>query len=170
MAIILEDLKGEVLLNVMSRIEKSISHVSESGCIIWGKKPNVQGYAQMTIKTDREKTVGKVHRITWMLANGRNTKPKTHLDHKCRVKMCINPQHIQETSSRLNLENVSNVNRKNSTGFRNVYVHSKGGFYVRIQTNSKSIYGGYFKDIEDAKEKAFQLRMKHFSNNLEDRK
>lgn len=169
MALMFEDLKGDTLISVSSRLVQGISHVNENGCIIWGMKPNVHGYGQMSIQTEREKTVAKVHRITWMLHHKRNTIPGSHLDHTCREKLCINHYHLQEVSAKENLENLPNKS-KNVTGHKNVYKHSAKGFYVRLTHRGKQVYGGYFLDFEEAKECAKNLRLNLFTNNQDDLK
>lgn len=164
-----EDLKGDTLISISSRLVQGISHKTKDGCIIWGMKPNVHGYGQMSVETDRGKTVAKVHRITWMLFHKRDTLPGTHIDHSCREKLCINHYHLREVSAKENSENVSNKT-SNATGHKNVYKHSAKGFYVRLSHHGKSVYGGYFLTLEEAVTKAKELRLNLYTNNLDDRK
>lgn|SRR3990167_509312 len=58
--------------------------IDARGCWIWQGKPNSSGYPQ------------GVHVRSHVLWNGPLSDPKNEVDHKCRVKMCVNPAHLRE--------------------------------------------------------------------------
>lgn len=62
-------------------------------------------------------------------------------------------------------ENMQNwrTQKNNSSGILNVYWDKRTSTWrVSLRVNRKSIYGGYFKNIEDAEKKAIEMRALYF--------
>jgi len=63
-------------------------------------------------KVDKTGDCGKMrrtHRVSWIIANGRN--PELLILHKCHNPSCINPNHLYEGSHALNMTDMVNAGR-----------------------------------------------------------
>ncbi len=69
-----------------------------SGCWIWGGALGTGGYANTSLNNRHI----KIHRMAWMLVNG-PIPDGLEIDHKCRVRSCVNPDHLEAVT---HLENV----------------------------------------------------------------
>lgn len=83
---------------VEERLLKYSIPVTESGCLIWIGYTNEYGYGKITVN-DKAKWV---HRVAYELAKGRIEKG-LDIDHLCRVRCCINPDHLEAVTRRVNL-------------------------------------------------------------------
>lgn len=61
--------------------------IDEQGCWIWQKYIGPRGYPQAG--------QGKAHHIYWSLANGRPVPKHWHVHHRCEVRACVNPDHLE---------------------------------------------------------------------------
>lgn len=81
----------------MRRIESQILECEDSGCWIWLGRSSRNGYGRISVKgTERQ-----VHRILWAIEQG----PIPHglvLDHLCRNRYCVNPNHLEAVTVRTN--------------------------------------------------------------------
>ena len=62
------------------------------GCWIWGGRLDASGYGTCFIPLQR--TYTSAHRVAWVLA-GRALDSSLSLDHLCRVRNCVNPNHLE---------------------------------------------------------------------------
>jgi hypothetical protein len=107
------------------------------------------------------------HRASYEIANG-PIPAGFVVDHKCHNARCVNPAHLQAATQKQNMENRSGAKKNSKSGIRGVSPHADGGWSVVIGHNYKSVYGGYFKRLEDAEKAAKELRAKLFTNSLSD--
>lgn len=77
-------------------LESKISKVP-GGCWLWTASITDTGYGNIRIK----KVLYKAHRIVYELLKGPITEQT--LDHLCRVRSCVNPDHLEPVSMRENL-------------------------------------------------------------------
>lgn len=99
-------------------IDSSDYSVDSNGCWIWKRRPDRDGYARAT---------GGVmaHRLCYVQYRG-PVKPGLTLDHLCRVRSCINPDHLEPCSmaensrrgsrTKLNRDKVREIRRRSSEG------------------------------------------------------
>lgn len=92
------------------RIAAKFSVQHETGCQIWQGSLDRHGYGQIFAggKTFR------VHRLNYILAKG-ELDVSVKLDHLCRNRACINPDHLDPVSDRVNIlrgESFSAVNAR----------------------------------------------------------
>lgn len=74
----------------MTTEERIFSHVNKtSGCWLWTASTSC-GYGQMGIG----KRMYRVHRLTYALAFG-PIPNGFHVHHKCEVRRCVNPDHLE---------------------------------------------------------------------------
>lgn len=72
--------------------------IPECGCIIWLGPLTPKGYGQTTWNFKHR----PVHRLAYELAKG-PVPDGLVLDHKCRVRSCCNPDHLEPVTNRENI-------------------------------------------------------------------
>lgn len=83
----------------MTLEERFWAKVDMSGdCWIWTASKNGKGYGQIAVKPHRP---ALAHRIAWQLANG-FVPDGMQLDHLCRNRACVNPDHLEVVDNRTN--------------------------------------------------------------------
>lgn len=68
-----------------------------SGCWLWTSTIDRDGYGHMQY----QRRTRSAHRLVYTLLRG--PIPKETLDHKCRVRSCVNPDHLVPATHRENL-------------------------------------------------------------------
>lgn len=110
------------------------------------------------------------HRLSYELAHG-DIPIGTEIDHKCRNRACVNPDHLQAVSRVENAQNIG-AQKNSSTGYRGVFIHiGRDGqvrYGVRVVANGVRYSGGHYGNAEDANEAAIALRNQVQINNRED--
>ena len=119
-------------------IEERIT-IDKNGCWIWKNKPHKFGYSYGSIN----KKSWRIHRLSYIVFKAKIPKNKV-IDHLCRVRNCVNPEHLEAVSQK------ENLNRGNSKGKRktcknghkftkeSTYFYKKGRYnckYCRICRN-----------------------------------
>lgn len=69
-----------------------------SGCWIWGGSLNAGGYGSVGLYGQTT----NAHVVAWLLV-GRAIPDDYDLDHKCRVRCCVNPDHLEPVTRSINL-------------------------------------------------------------------
>lgn len=134
-------------------------------CWLWTGGIGSRGYGNFCGPNSRQ--VG-AHIFSYELANGPVPRGK-FLDHACRVKHCVNPDHLAVKTNKENQENRSGPISAVALG-----VHRQGDrkrYRVQVRHNGKIHYGGsfLFDQLAEAEAAAIALRNKLFTNNLLDR-
>lgn len=83
----------------LDRLMKFIEPVTESGCWIWMGHVMPNGYGQFRYG-------GKAipaHRAAFAIIRGYMPPRKIDLDHLCRVRCCVNPDHLEPVTRQVNL-------------------------------------------------------------------
>ena len=68
------------------------------GCWIWKGRPDDDGYARCSMNN----TFGRAHRLIYIALVG-PIPPTLQLDHLCRVHLCVNPDHLDPVTQRVNI-------------------------------------------------------------------
>lgn len=87
---------SDVLANIMSKVLPE----PNSGCWLWTGCDNTFGYGLIRIPGGKLKTA---HRVLYELLRGPVAK-ELDLDHLCRVRCCVNPDHLEPVSRSENLK------------------------------------------------------------------
>jgi hypothetical protein len=82
----------------------------ETGCWRWKYKPNKGGYGRLRVCSKRTNTSFAAHRLAYLkwvgpIADG------LVVDHKCRNRSCINPEHLEVVTHKENIRR-SNLTRQ----------------------------------------------------------
>jgi hypothetical protein len=72
------------------RFADRIEPEPNSGCWIWTGMTTIWGYGEAYVHNKRI----KIHRISYMMS-GRSIPEGMVIDHLCRVKCCVNPDHLE---------------------------------------------------------------------------
>jgi hypothetical protein len=91
--------KGRIPAELIPRIMSHISPEPNSGCWLWTGAINRQGYAQTTRGRGRSL---RAHRLMFEETHGK-IPPGMVLDHICRVRCCVNPDHLEPVTQAENV-------------------------------------------------------------------
>ena len=87
-------LPGPIPRHVRRNIEPS-----PTGCWLWTRSRSRDGYGWASL----DNKTWQAHRLLYTLCKGRPEEGKV-LDHLCRVRHCVNPDHLEPVTPRENLE------------------------------------------------------------------
>lgn len=149
----------------MDSTQRFWSYVTRTdSCWEWSGPKNHDGYGKFT--ADGKKVFA--HRFAYQLLTG-ELSDGSELDHSCRVRSCVNPEHLRIVTRKENVENVD-VYRNSTTGARGVGPTPGGKYRARVAHNGKTHYLGLFTTIQEADAAALAKRLELHTNNLLDRK
>jgi hypothetical protein len=86
--------------SLLDRMMKSYTVNDKTGCWDWKLSLNKFGYGQVRLRHP-ERRMGRAHRVMYELLKG-NIEEGLHLDHLCRNRKCINPDHLEPVTGRTN--------------------------------------------------------------------
>ena len=111
-----------------AKLQRKITTEPNSGCWLWLGYTDAKGYGRIATQYGHN----KIHRLAYTLANG--TIPLgLEIDHKCRVRCCCNPDHLEAVTT---LENARRGERINATHcFRG---HSLADAYIAKGRNGRT--------------------------------
>jgi hypothetical protein len=122
-------------------------------CRDWNLAVNSHGYGQVSVQG---RTV-QAHRFAFMLS-GATIPDGMLVDHRCRNRRCVEPRHLRLATKKQNAENVG-LRKDNTSGVRGVtWAAQRRRWMVTVTHNGRHINGGYFRELEDAKQRATELR------------
>jgi len=98
------------------------------------------------------------HRIIFLMFYGFMPNQIDHIDgNKSNNKI----ENLRECTHQQNQINKSRT-KSNTSGYKNVFLNKRiNRWGVRLKSNGKIIYGGHYKTIEEANQKAIHLREKY---------
>lgn len=132
------------LIRIQSRPGVTVGDIA--GCV------DDQGYVKVYI--DRRAYL--VHRIVWILVHGE--WPSGEIDHINGNKADNRIANLRVCSRHENQRNTK-MRKDNSSGVKGVVWDKRiNAWFAQVALNGKTFYGGSFKDLEDAKRAAIELR------------
>ena len=84
------------------RIKKFVA-VSESGCWEWTGRRTNQGYGCIGVYVDGKQKFKLAHRVSYETFRG-PIPDGLQLDHLCRVRYCVNPDHLEPVTGSENVQ------------------------------------------------------------------
>lgn len=132
-------------LPLEEKLEIFIMRVTESGCWIWLGALSEKGYGHVN---------GKIaHRVNYEFHKG-PIPDGLQLDHKCRVRCCVNPHHLEPVTLQVNVERgeVGIVNRSKT--------HCPNGHEYTKQNTGRYLNERYCKSCRSAHKKRYRARSK----------
>ena len=86
----------------MNRLPKRIREkiLCPNACWLWRGAVDIYGYGHI-YDSERKRPV-PAHRLVYELLKGKIPEGKT-LDHKCRVRCCVNPAHLEAMTAKENI-------------------------------------------------------------------
>lgn len=99
--------------------------ITKTGCWLWKGAKSGGGYAQVTI----EKKAFRVHRFLYELLVGR-VPYHMQLDHLCRTRHCVNPDHLEPVTAQTNIQRGASANAR-KTHCKNGHPYSEENTYHR---------------------------------------
>jgi len=139
---------------------------SPEACWIWTASRQTAGYGR--IGTGVGKGMVLAHRLVFELYNG-PLEPRDLVDHRCHNRQCVNPEHLRAVTVKQNGEHRAGPQVNSTTGHRGVYWDGRRGkWYVKVGHNGRSLWGGYFEDLEEATTAARGLRLQLFTHSDHD--
>jgi hypothetical protein len=145
--------------------ERFWSKVDKSGeCWRWTSAKMTDGYGSFRLDGKGE----GAHRLSWEWANG-PIPPGMFIDHMCHNRACVNPAHLQIATNKLNMENLSGAQKRNTSGVRGVHKRPNGKWHASVKHNWTTYSLGTFETIEEAEVVVVAKRNELYTNNLVDR-
>lgn len=91
--------RAETPMEVMDRLATP----TESGCWKWHGPINEKGYARVQYVVGRKRITRRASHVAYELANAVEVPEGLDLDHLCRNRWCVNPDHLEPVP---HLENI----------------------------------------------------------------
>lgn len=99
-ALEMRDLRGSTDKDIV-RLESKIQAEPNTGCWLWTGAVTHDGYGYGVFRMSRPRRNVAAHRAVWELHRGPVPDGLT-LDHLCRVRCCVNPDHLEAVAHRVN--------------------------------------------------------------------
>lgn len=116
------------------------------GCWIWQGAPMVSGYGGIRFG-GKNRTA---HRVSYEINVGL-IPAGMQIDHICRNRLCVNPEHLRPVTDAQNKQNLSGLNPSNKSGIRGVSWYARDGKWMaKAALAGEQFYLGYFDDIKEA--------------------
>lgn len=95
-------------------VKRLMKHVTKTDtCWEWMGKPANTGYGQMSFQRDGKQIVRNPHRALYELLVG-EIPEGLDLDHLCRNRLCVNPNHLEPVTRKENLMRGDTITAKNA--------------------------------------------------------
>lgn len=98
-------------VGVAALLERNSVPEPNSGCVLWLRYLNPEGYGKV-YDNDRRRYVW-AHRASYEQAKG-PIAPGLQIDHLCRVRNCINPNHLEAVTPKVNTHRSESLSAKNA--------------------------------------------------------
>lgn len=134
------------------------------GCWLWLGRPGPNGYGKMAVAGVED----YAHRISYKLANG-EIPDGLEIDHTCRIRLCVRPDHLRAATSKQNCENQDSVGRGRSVVRGVTWDKRRQRWVAQLTHNYQNHHIGRFNTLEEAKAAVIAARLSMFTHNTADR-
>ena len=87
---------------MFDHVYAKISPEPNTGCWIWDGSTADTGYGNIAIRVDGKQVTKLAHRLLYEIEKGPIDK-QLEIDHLCRNRWCVNPDHLEPVSRRENV-------------------------------------------------------------------
>jgi hypothetical protein len=108
-----------------------------------------------------------VHRVSYEMS-GEVIPEGMDVDHICRNRVCVRPDHLRLATRKENNENHGGAYKNSQSGVRGV-TRQKNRWRAQVRHNGKLISVGSYVNIEDAEAAVIAKRLELFTRNEQDR-
>lgn len=106
---------------------EKVSPEPNSGCWLWDAGISYQGYGLFVYKGRAR----RAHRISYEIAHG-TISESLQIDHLCRVRSCVNPEHLDLVTQQENIRRgIVGENNRSKTLCPSGHSYSGDNLYVR---------------------------------------
>jgi len=142
------------------------SKVDASGeCWTWQASKTWAGYGRFRLP---HKTLS-AHRFSYLMEYGA-IPDDLIIDHSCRNRDCVRPEHLRLVTWKQNSENKSESGQGCKSGVRGVHwLKDIGQWQARVGHAGRIHYAGTFKTVEEARSAVVTLRRNLHTHNTVDR-
>lgn len=147
--------------------ERFWAKVKKTGtCWLWTGHVSKSGYGRFRVKGYAE----SAHRVSYEISIGAIPEG-LDVDHVCRQKSCVNPDHLRAATRKQNMENRSGAQKNNlSSGVLGVSWNKPAKRWrAKIKHNGKSMHIGNYLTLAEAEKAAVSRRLELFTHNAIDR-
>lgn len=148
---------GTVLRPVLDRFAEKIA-LTDNGCIEWIAGIQGEGYGQFFAGRSRAGETGKIAAHRWSYEYHVGPIPEgLHIDHLCRNRLCINPDHLEPVTPAENVARSFGNHRKTHCPQGhpydevNTYRSPKGGRVCRACRGDNGRGVGWRADLTECK-------------------
>jgi HNH endonuclease len=131
--------------------------VDESGCWLWCGATS-EGYGSVWLADEHRTEFA--HRLFWQDRYGAIPDGK-EIDHVCRVRRCVNPEHLRLATRRQNLTNTVSRPGSSSRYLGVCWYEQTGRWKAEVRANGRRHHLGYFQDEDEAGRVAAEFRAQH---------
>lgn len=144
-----------------SKVDKSAG----DGCWPWTASRDRNGYGQFGLGGKMR----RAHRVAYELATGRPIPAGMQVDHRCRNRPCVRPDHLRLATNKQNQENHRGAQRNSSSGVRGVHWAKRDQRWQgQVKHHGKRIHVGLFDSLAEAEAAAIAKRKELFTHNDSD--
>jgi hypothetical protein len=139
----MNSLRAEDVEYVKNAIQEKYIPEPMSGCFLWlGGIDKKTGYGRIVVTPEFKKSIDTTaHRLSYIAFKG--PIPEGHdIDHLCRNKACVNPNHLEPVSPKENLQRGWDWRKKNSPlkTCRQGHLREGDNFFYSEAPNRKPIF------------------------------
>jgi hypothetical protein len=91
------------MLDLPAQIQNKIIPEPNSGCWLWIGGLDYGGYGQWSVNSKTKIITKKAHRVVYEFYKG-VIPNDLQLDHLCRVRCCVNPDHLEPVTGARNIQ------------------------------------------------------------------
>lgn len=129
-----------------------------SGCWLWTGRVINSGYGQVSIEGRK----WLPHRYSYTAAYGDIPDGK-FIDHRCRNKLCVRPDHLRPVSNTQNLR-AQGLRTNNTSGVRGVsWDKARGRWSAKVKIGGKLAWSQRYDTLEEAAHGVAEARAKLYS-------
>jgi hypothetical protein len=143
------------IIPAIERFMAKVEPEPNSGCWLW-TGATVYGYGTLLVSRNRN---SRAHRIAWEIFRG-PIPGGVFVCHRCDVRACVNPDHLFLGTNMENCHDMARKGRgtKSPSGLPYGVRRHRSKFQAIIGHRRRDIYGGTYFTIEEAAQRALQMK------------